>query len=742
MTGSKNNAFAAASRLGDLLAQQPLNRSDEWRDIEVTAQGLADELRVKDVEQQTALGKTLLPQTLTSLLKSAINGATLPEGLLKAAVYEFLRIGANLCRDHDENRGSLLEAGFPQAVLSLLEGYAESIPPTPAGVLPLGTPDLKIAKTAIGVLLNASLGYEPVQSRLRSLEAAMTILKLSMAIYRPGSWLQSPQGVPIDEESWNLRASLSSWAWRVISELRDDGRDRKLSPLFGPDALPVLVQAFSPYILPHAAPPAPLLDSPQLLRVLIQTDFEVLEDACGLLESLCLDVEDIRLSLARGLTFPDGEHGGVECLSNMLTFVERGDYALYWSHESQNERAAKEKGLNICKAAVIKATVEVAGDEKNTDILWDDSEEERPGGKFVSTMVQWIRTHKAIKETNRDDLLICATLSLGNLVRRDAHSTAIVRPPITLSPDLAAILEPDTDIKVTHGVVALLKHLAQSASNRAALGEAGIIQKLASSGVWGEKADMAETVQVSAIGIAKHMCNGNVDNAFALILSSETASGSAMDQILALVRRSDSIAVKSEGTRVLVNVIKTLWSNDAGSTDEERAKRRQNAMDAVATVSCASALAQLVGRSKKYPILINEGVVSLTLLSTHSAGGTLVLDSIMNPLPIEAVRSSQSVPVSAVASEGSPTVYPRCAFDMLVYVLKNADNNVPVEVRANVCALLSQLGRKGSVVQDRAVDLQKLKDGTRELLESVARETDSNAKVLAGAAQRALETWV
>lgn len=188
--------------------------------------------------------------------------------------------------------------------------------------------------------------------------------------------------------------------------------------MFGQDALPVLVQAFSPFIPPQAVPPASISRDLRLLHTLIQTDFDILEDACGLLESLCLDVEDIRLSLARGLTFPDGEHGGVECLSDMLAFVEHGDYPSYWSHEPPIERAAKEKGLNICKAAIIKAIVEVAGDEKNTDILWDDSEEERPGGKFVSTMVHWIRQHKNIKDTNRDDLLICATLSLGNLVRR------------------------------------------------------------------------------------------------------------------------------------------------------------------------------------------------------------------------------------------------------------------------------------------------------------------------------------
>jgi hypothetical protein len=71
------------------------------------------------------------------------------------------------------------------------------------------------------------------------------------------------------------------------------------------------------------------------------------------------------------------------------------------------------------------------------------------------------------------------------------------------------MLRPETDIKVKHGIIGLLKHLAQSPSNRAALGEAGLISRLAASGIWGEKADMAEIIQVSAIGIAKHLCSAN-----------------------------------------------------------------------------------------------------------------------------------------------------------------------------------------------------------------------------------------
>lgn len=150
-----------------------------------------------------------------------------------------------------------------------------------------------------------------------------------------------------------------------------------------------------------------------------------------MLESLALDVEDIRLSLARGLTFPS-EHGGVACLLDMLTFVDRGDYAPYWassspasSSTSDPERATKEKAFDICKAAIIKSIVEVAGEEKNTDVLWDDSEADKgkPGGEFVQKMVEWIRAHKTLKETNRDDLIICSTLSLGNLVRRGQFNT-------------------------------------------------------------------------------------------------------------------------------------------------------------------------------------------------------------------------------------------------------------------------------------------------------------------------------
>ncbi|KAI8998730.1 hypothetical protein BD414DRAFT_475906 [Trametes punicea] len=739
MSGSA--ALESASKLGDLLAQLPLNQPNQWSKIELTAQSLANDLRSKNVEQQTALGQTLLPQTLTSLLKGAISDAKPIASACKPAIFELLRVAANLCMDHDDNRGVLLDAGFPQTVVGLLESYVELVTPAQREAFPISIPDLRIVKTAIGFLLNASVGYDAVKDRLVALEAAMTILRLSTAIYPLGSWLlykpASEQDDPV--ESWSIRCTMASWSWRAIEEIRGD-EDSQQQPrvVFGPDALPLLVSQLRAFIPPYPEPP-PIFSTPTSRRPLVQTDFDIYEQICGLFESLCLDVEDVRLSLARGLAFPEGEHGGVACLSELLTFVEKGDYPPYWSFENPGERSAKEKGFDLGKGAIVKAIVEVAGEERNTDTLWDDSEVDRPGGEFVSRMVEWIRKHKSLKETNRDDLIICATLSLGNICRRDAHSAAIVKPPISLGPDLAALLEPDTDIKVKHGVIGLLKHLAQSPANRAALGEAGIIQRLASSQVWGEKADMVEIVQVAAIGVAKHMCNGDVDNTFAFVLP--PGKGSPLQQILELVHRSDSIAVKSEGTRVLVNAVKSLWSTDPKTVDEERARKRDAATKAVVTESCVSALARLIGRSKRYPTLINEGVVALSLVSTHPNGGTLVLDSLLNPLPTETIRSS-SQPLSAVsATDASPVTGPRRALDMLISVLRDNNSNVPAEVRANVCALLGQLGRKGVVAESRAVDLQRMKDSTRELLEGLSRaEGPSHAKV-AAAAKRALEAW-
>jgi hypothetical protein len=104
-----------------------------------------------------------------------------------------------------------------------------------------------------------------------------------------------------------------------------------------------------------------------------------------------------------------------------------------------------------------------------------------------------------------------------------AHSVALTKPPVSLAPDLASLLRPETDIKVKHGVIGLLKHLAYTAPARSSLSEAGTIKRLVNSNIFQPNSDMAEMVQVNAIGVVKHLCGGNCE--FAKRLSSIVLHG-------------------------------------------------------------------------------------------------------------------------------------------------------------------------------------------------------------------------
>jgi len=65
------------------------------------------------------------------------------------------------------------------------------------------------------------------------LEAALTIMRLTTALYPPGAWIRGTidglfskqDGVHSEEdikESWKLRSDLLNWGLRTITELKDD----------------------------------------------------------------------------------------------------------------------------------------------------------------------------------------------------------------------------------------------------------------------------------------------------------------------------------------------------------------------------------------------------------------------------------------------------------------------------------------------------------------------------------------
>ena len=82
-------------------------------------------------------------------------------------------------------------------------------------------------------------------------------------------------------------------------------------------------------------------------------------------------------------------------------------------------------------------------------------------------------------------------------------------PPNSIIALLSPHLQASTDIKVKHGVIGLLKHIAQTPASRPVLGNGRILESLRTSDVLCQKSDIAEIVQMSAINLTKHMCTNN-----------------------------------------------------------------------------------------------------------------------------------------------------------------------------------------------------------------------------------------
>ena len=105
--------------------------------------------------------------------------------------------------------------------------------------------------------------------------------------------------------------------------------------------------------------------------------------------------------------------------------------------------------------------------------------------------------------------------------------------------------------------------------------------------------------------------------------------------------------MKSEGTRAVVNMIRSLWTSAGGTASTvaspiepkegaasllEKAKKRQECIRLISTHEVASVLASLIERSTKYPLLVNEGVVALSLLASQSTSCKHRLSSILYSL--------------------------------------------------------------------------------------------------------------
>ena len=141
----------------------------------------------------------------------------------------------------------------------------------------------------------------------------------------------------------------------------------------------------------------------------LNSRIEALEESSSIIESLSLDSESARVVMATD-----------DVLKPLVQFIEHCGYPQSWSRATEADRQSMQKIYNICKGALITTLTSVSGETRNSDVLWNDDSNTNSISWFASKMLDWIFSFaEDIKEgkESREDLVICGTLCIGNLIR-------------------------------------------------------------------------------------------------------------------------------------------------------------------------------------------------------------------------------------------------------------------------------------------------------------------------------------
>ncbi|GAA6051123.1 hypothetical protein JCM3770_004726 [Rhodotorula araucariae] len=649
-----------------------------WSAVAHAARTLADNLRSEEL--RTAVGHTATTRAVGALLERAVHAPATRADVLSAQI-ELARVVGNLCFDHDPNRQLVLEAEIPLLLAQLLERTIE-VPLEGEEIAEdaqrlLSGEELKFVRATTGAFFNSSLKFDPMRRYLSQRAVLIPLLTLldvrasagkrTAPIYNVGCWARGPvEGE--DADAWEERTQMgqmaAGWAANVLEDVL--GESKSDFPSSG--VLPLVSVVLS------ASSAAPASLPPQLSAEdatdSLDNDIELLTISSSLLESLAQDLPAVSSALAFSIYAPALPHPQCTTLYHLLSFIAHAATPPHWARAAVDDPARADKAFAAVKAAVVRAVVEVPNHDAVMERLW--SETEGPEGRswLVEMLGGWLEQ----AEMGREDMTIAAAHLLAGLGRKDKHTLALVRE-YQLAAPLARIVRervagaasrtgrPGETTQILYGVVGLLRHLAIPVDNRQNVGETGVIPHVAQ--LLRRELDIVQPLQLAVIGLLKHLAAGSVSNSLEILgLSSSPAASPSpdgptppIDLLLALLARTDEGRLRSEGPRVLVNIIRSLFAlpSCAASHADALAPLVLQGKARLARREVAEALAELVRRSDKWPILMNEGVVGLTLLAGSSdQGAALVLGALhtppSRPAPLPAPEAHPFDPSSTAAS--------------------------------------------------------------------------------------------
>ncbi|KAG1116269.1 hypothetical protein G6F42_013736 [Rhizopus arrhizus] len=369
-------------------------------------------------------------------------------------------------------------------------------------------------------------------------------------------------------------------------------------------------------------------------------------------------------------------------LDFLLDFLENTEIEM-------QEKDEKEK-LEEIRKTMSKITIYATSTDSKMDELYNNQ-------RLLSRFLHMAKSESEVVHQ-------CAVYILGNLARTDQHCIELVEKH-NLSKLLLDLYQATENATFQYAILGCLKHLCLPVSNKDIIGNDDCIRIL--SPAIDESKDMLKRNQFLTIGIIKLLCAGNYNNAKRIIQENNTLS-----LVTGFLKRVDDIAAKSEATRVLTNLVKTVWVQNNNN------ELRMQVMEA----HIMEPIIELV-RTSKFAVLKNDGIMALTLLFSESS------DNATTKKALSIITADPPQPIMATQEEEEEEGVEQKEHESRSFLLVLVDdicvenNEIPIQIKCNACVLLCKVVESAKKEDDLQV-VESIKSIASDRLESIQDNSD------------------
>ncbi|KAG1473491.1 hypothetical protein G6F56_000924 [Rhizopus delemar] len=276
-----------------------------------------------------------------------------------------------------------------------------------------------------------------------------------------------------------------------------------------------------------------------------------------------------------------------EALDPLLDFLENTD------NEVDLDTEDKEK-LQEIKKAVLRVVIYATSTDSKMNELYNNKH-------VLSRFLEMMNSPIEVVQQ-------CAVYALGNLARSDEHCIELVEK-YKLSKYLLDLFQKTENATFQYAILGCLKHLCLPVPNKSVVSNDDCIRIIAP--MLSESKDMLKRNQFLTTGIIKLLCVGNYKNAVQVV------NEGVLALIVSFIKRVDDPGAKSEATRVLTNLIKTIW-----------VEKNNNALRSkLLETSTIEPIIELICTSQ-FPILKNDGIMALTLVFSDKENSSNIVQVI------------------------------------------------------------------------------------------------------------------